>query len=232
MSENIPPPDSGDPTDDNNKPGKSRRSDYDQKLANDITEAGTLIANALKDADVLAALSYSEAELREGEALQVAAQAAFGARQNAQGSASAVRETRDALADKVTDEFKAFRTTVQNGLPESARTPLGASGRLPVDLQKLGTLLESSYGAAKLPAYLPALEKRKLSLAIFDARLVEAKALQKLDGDFKAADKGATIATKTRDEAGEAMRKWVTKFRKQAKSDLRHHPHLLAKLGM
>ena len=65
-----------------------------------------------------------------------------------------------------------------------------------------------------------------------DVKALTVAHLKELDGKFKAADKGATAATTKRDEAGEAMRKWVRKFRKQAKSDLRRHPELLAKLGM
>lgn len=231
MSETLTPPASGGSTTPV-KPSRTPRADYDQKLANDITEAGTLIGNALENPAVLAELSYSEAEVQAGLALQVAAQNAFTDRQNAQGTASARRRARDLVLTKVTDEFRAFRTTVRSTLPASALTPLGASGRLPVDLQKLITLVRSAYETARTPAYLPALEQRKITGPILAARMVDAENLERLDGQFKAADKTATAATRVRDEAGDALRTWVSKFRKQVRSDLRRHPDLFAKLGI
>lgn len=236
MSENITLPPAGSPaqTTQNEpaKPAKGGRADYNQKLANDITAAGALLTNAVNAPDVLAALSYSESEVQAGLELQVAAQVAFGDRQQAQGIATARRIERDALFVKATDEFKAFRTTVQNSLPEETHVPLGATGRLPADLQKLVTLIRASYEAAQMPAYLPLLEKRKLTGAMFIARVADAESLERLDGQFKAADKTATALTAARDEAGEKMRAWISKFRRQVKSDLRRHPELLAKLGM
>ncbi len=214
------------------KAPKGRRSDYDQTLANDITATAEMIQAALSDAAVLAALSYSEEELREGLALQEAAQKAFDARQNAQGAASAKRLARDTLLKKVMDEFTAFRTTVQNSFPPAARTPLGAGGVVPTDLQKRITLMRGAYTTAQTPDFAPTLAKRKLTAAVLMARLAEVDELEKLSREFRAADKSATAATQARDEAGEAMRKWTGKLRKQAKSDLRGQPELRAKLGL
>ena len=215
----------------NSKSARAPRADYDQQLANDITAAGTLITNALGDATVLAALTYSEAELREGLALHVAAQTTFAERQRSLGTAGALREQRDAVLEKVVDEFKAYRTSAQNSFPKTAHVALGANGRVPSDVQKLLTLVRSAYQTAQSAEYLPTLEKRKITGAVLLARLADAENLERLDGRFKAADQGSTTATKARNEAGDAMREWLIKFRKQAKSDLRRHPELLAKLG-
>lgn len=231
MSETITPaPITGDNS--SSKPGKGRRSDYDQALANDISETGALIEAALEDEAVLAVLSYTQEELEEGLALKTAAQKAFEARQTAQGVAGTKKAARDELLEGVMDDFTAFRTTVQNSLPPEARTPLGASGVVPTDLQKRITLMLGGYTTAQKADFAPALAKRKLTTAIFVARVKQVEQLEKLVKGFSTAEKGATAATKARDTAGEAMRKWAAKFRKQAKSDLRHHPELKAKLGL
>ena len=72
----------------------------------------------------------------------------------------------------------------------------------------------------------------KLTVAVLQARVAAVDELEKLDREFKVADKSATAATTARNGAGDAMRAWVAKFRKQAKSDLRRQPELLAKLGL
>ena len=233
MSETVTlPPESPSASTPTPKAPRAARADYNQKLANDITETATLITNARSNPDVLAALTYSDTEIQEGLALQVAAQTAFADRQRALSAASTIREQRDEVHARVVDEFKAYRTSVQNSLPASAHVALGASGRLPADLQKLVTLVRSAYESAKSPAYLPVLERRKITGAVLASRLADAETLERLDGQFKAADKSATAATAARDAAGDAMRGWLIKFRKQAKSDLRHDPELLAKLGV
>lgn len=233
----IPMADSIPPTSDNRdassgKPDKGRRADYDQALANDITDAGALIENALDNPDVLEALSYSEDELREGLALQEEAQDKFAKRQKAQGVASAKKAARDELLDPVREDFTAFRTTVRNSFPVTALAALGASGLMPADLQKLITVMRSAYATAQTADYEPTLAKRKLGLTVLKARAKAAENLEKLDRAYKAADKAATAATTARNAAGEAMRKWTATFRKQAKSDLRRHPELKAKLGL
>lgn len=214
------------------KSGKGRRSDYDQLLANDIAATGALVEAALGDEAVLEAISYSKEELEEGLALKEAAQEAFDTRQTAQGAAGAKRVLRDALLGNLIDEFKAFRITVQNSFPSSARTPLGAGGSIPADLQKRITLMRGAYTTAQTPAFAPTLAKRKLTVTLLKARVKQVDEIEKFDRDFKAADKGATAATKARDAAGDAMRAWAAKFRKQVKSDLRRQPGLLAKLGL
>lgn len=194
MTDSITPAASGGDVS-NTKTAKARRSDYDQTLANDITATAELIQAALSDAAVLEALSYSEEELREGLGLQEAAQRAFDARQNAQGVTSAKRVARDALLETVMDAFIAFRTTVQNSFPPAARTPLGASGVMPTDLQKRITLIRGAYTTGQTGDFAPTLAKRKLTAAMLAARVVEVDELEKLNREFRAADKGATAAT-------------------------------------
>jgi hypothetical protein len=164
--------------------------------------------------------------------LSLAATQTFDARQTAQGTAGAKRVLRDALLGNLIDDFKAFRTTVQNSFPPAARTPLGASGSIPADIQKRITLMRGAYTTAQTADFAPTLAKRKLTVPLLKARLAQLDELEKFDREFKAADKGATATTKARDAAGEAMRAWTAKFRKQVKSDLRRQPVLLAKLGL
>jgi len=208
------------------------RADFDQRLANDLSAAATLITTALAKPAVLAELSYTQAEIEEGQALQVSAQAAFNTRQQAVSTATTAATTRDDKLVIVRADFVDYRATVQANLPPDARTALGAGGRVPADLQKLITLSRSAYAAAQQPPYSAVLAKRKLTTAVLTARLAAVDELEALDGKAKTADKVATASTKARDKAGATLAKWVAAFRKQAKTDLRKFPELRAQLGL
>jgi hypothetical protein len=213
-------------------PPPSERAEFDQALANELTESATLLGAALASPEVLAQISYTQAEIEEGVALHASAQGAFNVRQQSVSTARAKLEARGALYGIVRDDFSAYRATVQANFPATVRTALGASGRVPTDLQKFITLLRSAYAAAQQPAYADTLAKRKLTSAVITARLAQVSELESLDGQAKAADKGATAATKTRDTAGKALRQWIAAFRKQIKADLRKFPDLRAVLGV
>jgi hypothetical protein len=58
------------------------------------------------------------------------------------------------------------------------------------------------------------------------ARIPEVDALDSLEDQAKAADKGARAATETRNTTRAALRTWVGKLRKQAKTDLHESPEL------
>ncbi len=208
------------------------RADFDQRLANDLSDAATLLTTALAKPEVLAQLSYTQAEIEEGQTLQVAAQAAFNARQQAVSKGTTAATTRDDKLVTLREDFVDYRATVQTNLPADARTALGAGGRVPADLQKLITLARSAYAAAQQPPYAAVLAKRKLPIAVLTARLADVNALETLDGKAKTADKVATASTKARDKAGATLAKWVAAFRKQAKTDLRKFPELRAELGL
>ena len=210
----------------------AERAEFDQALANELTQSATLLGTALGSPAVLAQLSYTQAEIEEGVALHAAAQGAFSVRQQSVSTARTKLGARDTLFDTVRDDFAAYRATVQANFPPSVRTALGAGGRIPGDLQKFITLLRSAYAAAQQPAYADTLSKRKLSAAVITARLAQVSELESLDGQAKAADKGATAATKARDTAGKTLRQWIGAFRKQAKADLRKFPDLRAALGL
>lgn len=49
------------------------RAEFDQRLANDLSAAATLINNALSKPEVLAELSYTQVEIEERKALHTAA---------------------------------------------------------------------------------------------------------------------------------------------------------------
>lgn len=215
-----PVPDSGGSSPDT--PSSAPRADFDQRLANDLTAAATLINAALASPAVLAELSYPQAEIEEGKALQLTAQAAFNTRQQAVSTASTAITARDGLLVTVREDFTAYRATVQANFPPEVRTALGAGGRIPVDLQKFITLARSAYAAAQQPPYAAALT----------ARIAQVDELETLDGQAKAADKGSTAATQVRDKAGAALAKWIAAFRKQARTDLRKFPALRAQLGL
>lgn len=210
----------------------AERAEFDQALANELTLSATLLGAALGSPAVLGQLSYTQAEIEEGVALHATAQGAFNVRQQSVSTARTKLEARDTLLDTVQDDFGAFRATVQANFPPIVRTALGASGRVPNDLQKFITLLRSAYAAGQQPAYAETLAKRKLPAAVITARLAQVSELESLDGQAKAADKGATAATKARDTAGKTLRQWIGAFRKQAKADLRKFPDLRAVLAL
>jgi hypothetical protein len=114
----------------------------------------------------------------------------------------------------------------------SARAASLASGVVPTDLQKRITLMRGTYATAQAADFAPALAKRKLTTAMFAARVKQVAELDRLGDKFTAAENVAKAATDTRDKAGEARRTRVAKFRNQAKSDLRKHPELKAKLAL
>lgn len=233
MPDNVPPASTNDKPDGKVKKPRRPRADYDQKLANDLAAAKTLITSALKDPAVLAKLSYKASELNKGLALQVAAQAAFNNRQKKVGEEAAMQKTRDELLKTVKAKYIDLRTAVTTSeLPESAYTPLGATGRVPVDLQKLVTVLRGVYAAAQSPEYLTLLETRNYSAASLAADLQEAEDLEKAHGAFQEAERETKVATALRDKAGKTLRTWIGKFRKQAKRDAKKHPEVLAKLAL
>jgi hypothetical protein len=211
---------------------QSNRADFDQKLANELTVSATFIGAALGSPEVLAQLSYTQAEIEEGQALHTAAQLGFNARQQAVGTARSSISARDALLDTARDDFATYRATVQANFPANVRTALGATGRVPTDIQKFITLVRSAYAAAQQATYADTFAKRRLTAAVLTARLAQIDQLETVDGQAKAADKSAIAATKARDAAGAALRKWVGDFRKQAKADLRKFPELRAILAL
>ena len=103
---------------------------------------------------------------------------------------------------------------------------------MPVDVQKLITLIRSAYTTAQQAPYAAVLAKRKLPQAMLSAYLAQVDELVALDGKSKAAEQGAIAATQMRDEAGSVLNKWIGSFRKQAKADLRKSPELRSQLDL
>ena len=213
-------------------PSSAPRADFNQQLANELTVTASLIEATLARPEVLAQLSYSVAEIEEGRALHVAAQQAFNARQQAVSNVSSTNKARDQLLMRVREDFADYRATVQANFPDEVRTALGAGGRMPVDVQKLITLIRSAYASAQQAPYAAVLAKRKLTQATLTAYSALVDELVALDGKSKAADHGAIAATQARDEAGLNLNKWVGSFRKQSKTDLRKFPELRAQLDL
>jgi hypothetical protein len=213
-------------------PASAPRADFNQQLANELTVSASLIETTLARPDVLAQLSYSVVEIEAGRTLHLAAQQAFNARQQAVSLFSSSNKTRDQLLTSVREDFAAYRATVQANFPEEVRTALGAGGRVPVDLQKLITLIRSAYTTAQQAPYAAVLAKRKLPQATLAAYMAQVDELVALDGKSKAAEQGAIAATQMRDEAGSVLNKWIGSFRKQAKADLRKFPELRSQLDL
>lgn len=213
-------------------PPSAPRADFNQQLANELTVSASLIETTLARPDVLAQLSYSVVEIEAGRTLHLAAQQAFNARQQAVSLSSSANKTRDQLLTSVREDFAAYRATVQANFPEEVRTALGAGGRMPVDVQKLITLIRSAYATAQQEPYTAVLAKRKLPQATLAAYIAQVDELVALDGKSKAADQGAIASTQMRDEAGFALNRWIGSFRKQAKADLRKFPELRSQLDL
>lgn len=212
-------------------------AEQDQKIANAINEAATMMGAAAEDADLqslLAPRGYDTAAITAATtSLQEPAQAAFNARQVAIGSlssASAALATAEAQERK---DFADYREIARAAFPSPAdKQTLGLNGAAPRDLEKFLALAQASYAAGRKAPYTAKLTLRGYSPTAIDGELAGLKGVANLAKARAIAAGAAQKATETRDTAAKALAAWVSEFRKVAKRTLRERPDLLAKLGM
>lgn len=217
------------------KPVK-RNAEQDQRIANQIAADGQYLETVRTDPEIsvmLAQRGYTALKLADGDALQVAAQAAFTQRQTAmagQGHASAGLSGRTA---EVREMYKDFRDTVRaiSDFTAADRLALKVNGTIPADRQKMITAARASFQAAQAPTY-----AATLALYGYSSEVI-GKALEQIDA-YAAADVGqnsaigdATRATADRNAAYTALQTYMKQLRRIANVALRQRPDLLKKLA-
>jgi hypothetical protein len=217
---------------------KARKlAEQDQRIANAINEAATMLAAAAEDAEVqelLAPRGYDTATITDAiTTLQEPAQAAFNARQVAIGALTSASAALTTAATQERQDFTDYREIARSAFPAQAdKQVLGLVGKAPEDLEKFLTLAQASYAAGKKAPYTAKLTVRGYSPTAIDAELAGLKGVTNLAKARAIAAGAAQKATETRDKAAKALAAWMVEFRKVAKRTLRGHPDLLAKLGM
>ncbi len=211
------------------------RSEQDQKMANDITEAGQMFAKIAGSEEIrtlLAVRGYAAAELAEGKAQHTAADAGFSARQTAISRQRSASEAVGALEPKVRETFADFRETVTTVLAKPDWTALGATGRVPGDTQKFITAARNAYKAAKTAPYAAEMAKYGYPAATLDADLAMVDAFESADSAHETAAGAAVQATKERNTAFAALDKWLKKFKPIAWLALKSKPGLVTELKL
>jgi hypothetical protein len=217
---------------------KARKlAEQDQKIANAINEAATMMTAAAEDADLQALLAprgYDTAAITAAiTTLQEPAQAAFNARQVAIGALSSASAALATAEDQERKDFSDYREIARTVFPAPTdKQALGLNGAAPRDLEKFLTLAQASYAAGKKAPYTAKLTVRGYSPATIDAELAGLKGVASLAKARAISAGAAQKATATRDKAAKALAAWMSEFRKVAKRTLRGRPDLLAKLGM
>jgi hypothetical protein len=216
---------------------KRGRSNQDQRIADRIAAAHQTLLLVQSDSELAALLAgrgYDAARLAEGQALQVAAQAAFTGRQRAaadQTAATAALVAADAAARRA---YNDFRVTARVVFPEPAASQaLGLAGAAADDRQKFITAARASYDVAlNTAAYLAELARFGYAQAALETARGLLDALTAADAAQEAAKAAAMQATRQRDAAAAALDAWLRRFRTVAKIAARGRPGLALKLGV
>lgn len=210
------------------------RSAQDQRIANDIAATEQMVGTLLTDATVRVPLGkrgFDTQKIQLGADLQAAADAAYGARQQAIGKQSKSTSELEEAEQEAREHYADFRETVRTEFSDRAtQETLGVTGEVPRDLQTFVTSARASYTAAKDPAVQPALADAGYPAATLDEELDSLKALLKLDEGQSKAIGDAVKATRTRNTAYRSMKGWVSKLRRRAKVAFRKEPELAKKL--
>lgn len=213
-----------------------QRAEQDQQIANDIGVALELLETAQSDAEIRPLMEergYDAEALGIGVALQLAAQKAFSARQEAMAKSEEAGAAFDGVEAAARQAYADFRETARVKFSAATeRAGLGLNGAVPRDLQKFITTATTSYEAAQRPAYAAVLAKAGFKPATAAAELAALKRLSELQTKFTAAAGNAKSATTARDVAHVKLAKWMREYRRLAKLALRGKPGLLAKLGI
>ena len=212
------------------------RADQDQKIANDIAEAGRVIETVRAQAALAAAVAargYDETKLTAGKELQGAAQAAFNARQAAR---AAQKEKTEALKSQIKAAkltYTDFRETVRAVFSSASdRAALGLQDKVPLDLQKFVTTARASYTAARTELFLGALSAHGWKIEQITAAEEQLSVLNEAEVAQQEAIGAATTARAARDAAHRSLIEWVRRFRRIARLALREEEGLKRMVGV
>jgi hypothetical protein len=178
---------------------------------------------------------YDDAAFAVGIDRCDAAQTTFTARQNAQAAqqeASALEKiARKAARDGFSDFRKIVRAVFRAN--PAAQTALGATGRVPADLEKFLTLATAAYTSAlQHTDYLAALALRGLDQTAIQAEQAKLEALIQASADHETAKALAIRATAERNAAAKDLDTWWSQFRAIAQVTFKDRPDLLHQLGL
>lgn len=210
----------------------------DQDLADRINLYRGVIILARTRPELLGPLrlrGYDDNAFAAGIARCDAAQTTFTARQNAQAvqqEASALEKiARKTARDGFSDFRKIVRAVFQTN--PAAQTALGATGRVPADLEKFLTLATAAYTSAlQHPDYLPALTQRGLDQTAIQTEQTNLETLIQANAAHETAKALAIRATAERNAAAKDLDAWWSQFRAIAQVTFKDRPDLLHQLGL
>jgi hypothetical protein len=182
-------------------------------------------------ADLLAEGGYTAAELTNGFTLYQAAQAAFAARQTADGALDAASAGFKAASNDAHKAYDKLRELAQSAFrrDKDARTTLGLSGPVSHDLQKFISAVRTfvQVGSAN-NGYTAKLTQRGVTAAKLqdlnakiDALVVAAQAF---------ADAGTATATADRDNKVQALTNWLSEYHSFVKAQFKDRPDIKGRL--
>ena len=169
--------------------------------------------------------------LDEGFSRQNEAMTAYTARHMAISDQSqatnAVIEAQRAAREAYSDFRKIGRVVFKADI---TRTALGMTGPVPSDRARFIHLARTGFEMALKPDYAPALARRGLTAAVFEANLALVAALVAADEAQVAAMAAARQATANRTAAMARLNAWFNEFRGIAKVAFRQHPEWIGAL--
>lgn len=210
----------------------NRKSDQDQRIANRLGAINQILLLFMNDLSAMQRLKeHGYPDLSEGFLLQDQAMGTFTARQiamAAQGEATtAVIEAQRAVRVAYGDFRKIGRVVFKDDITRAA---LGLTGRIPVERARLIHLARTGFETAQKPDYAPALARRGLTAAVFEANLALLAALVAADEAQVAAMAAARQATANRTTAMARLDAWFGEFRGIAKVAFRQQPEWVSAL--
>lgn len=211
-------------------------AEQDQLIADEIAEAGTLIATVKAEPEILAALAAygtDTQELAVGEGLQATAQDRFTDRQEALANDNAKSAELLQVTATVRTAYADFREVCRARITDpTVRQALSLNGSIPQDRQKMMTQARAAYGEAAKPVHQPTLSKIGFGAQVLTDRLAGVDALDTALAAARDAAGTAKGATAARNEAAKALRQWVSALKRIARRALRTRPDLAAKLRL
>lgn len=206
-------------------------------MAERITEAETILKNALQDADLIALLTpygYDAAALQAGLELQQAALEAFNARQQTiaarRTATAAARTLFNAIVTSYLDYRRVGRALFRN---PRVRAALGLGGRFPKDREQIVQFVRAAYHTASTtPEYAAEFARRGYPNAKFTELLAALDTWVEASGTHAAAAAENVRTTHTRNDAVAALDAWMHQLRVAGRILARQHPEVAVKLGI
>lgn len=184
-------------------------------------------------ADLLARRGYTADRIAEGLALHDAAQAAYGGRDTASGTADRAAAALAAADDDARRRMADLRgTLIAMYTDASDRTALGiARERLADDRDTFLTESRATLAAVRREPYVTEVATAGQPRPALDAAEAALDALATAASAHEHSDGGEEASTDARDAAYAAFQTWMTRFRRFVRLALRDHPAVAARLG-